>query len=421
MHIFSKSKILKIVLLSTILVAFLSPNLKLIVYAETPQERLEALQREIEKIKNQRNDLQSRLNNNTYLINGYNSEVSKLQGEVAVFQKDIDQLALEIQSLETQIQILDTQIEEKQVEIKRSEDTIVDLDRESSLRIKNSYMNYRMYGSVDGSNQLLVMDDINSYFKDSQYKEIIQSGTNELMIKVAQLRNELNEKKKQLDTALNQVKKDKEIVDIKKSDLDKKKEDIQVKLATYYDQVNRLQIANSQSQNDIASLNDSEMKLSAKAELIKQEIMVSAVSSGQYVLAGTIIGFQGCTGYCFGEHLHFSTYYNGVAVNPCGQIKPGVGCGSDGNPLQPPLRGSVSYNSGFGWRSFDNAFHDGIDITGFPLGAPVYAAHDGYVTRGLDCYHRNLGYTSTCANYVRISQTNGSNSGYVTGYWHLRG
>lgn len=41
-----------------------------------------------------------------------------------------------------------------------------------------------------------------------------------------------------------------------------------------------------------------------------------AVTPGQYVEQGQIIGYVGSTGQSFGNHLHFEVYYNGVRVNP---------------------------------------------------------------------------------------------------------
>ena len=41
-----------------------------------------------------------------------------------------------------------------------------------------------------------------------------------------------------------------------------------------------------------------------------------AVSTGQYVTAGTVIGYEGATGNVTGPHLHFEVYQNGTRVDP---------------------------------------------------------------------------------------------------------
>jgi peptidoglycan hydrolase CwlO-like protein len=419
-------KNLKFILIFFVIFGLLIPNFSMYVKAETTQEKLDRLQAELNEIKTQKSDLQKQLNANTYTINGYSSQISKLQGEAALYQQDIAELRIEIEQSQINIAILDSQIDDTQKEITQSENTVVSLEQESNIRIKESYYNYRMYGETDAS-EIFDMNNINTYFKDSQYKEIIQSDTNHLMLQLAELKQKLQDEKASLNDKLVQVKKDKEIIDIKKVNLSQKKEDVDLKLAEYYRQINNLQATTSNQKNQINSLNNSEKELSAEYLLVMQQFMTTSITSGTFVRAGTIIGFEGNTGYVYplptasnptaGTHLHFSVYYNGVMVNPCNEIKPGSGCGSGNNPLEPPLRGNVILT-----QSFKGSAHDGIDIVATPVAnQPVYAAQDGYIERGIDCWHRDHGYaTNGCANFVRIHQNLGSTAGFVTGYWHLK-
>jgi murein DD-endopeptidase MepM/ murein hydrolase activator NlpD len=45
-----------------------------------------------------------------------------------------------------------------------------------------------------------------------------------------------------------------------------------------------------------------------------------AVGGGQSVSQGQVIGYVGCTGHCFGPHLHFEVRINGSAVDPLGYL-----------------------------------------------------------------------------------------------------
>ena len=105
-----------------------------------------------------------------------------------------------------------------------------------------------------------------------------------------------------------------------------------------------------------------------------------AVSTGDHVDKGQVMGYTGNTGEASGPnggyHLHFEidlAWSAAASMNPLGAE------GLDlGNPLQPmpPL----SPGGGFGWRTHNGAleFHHGLDYPA-PVGTSVYAALGGVV------------------------------------------
>ncbi len=382
------------------------------------QEQLTQLEAEIKAIQAEKNKIQSDINANQYIVAGYNSQLSKLYGEVMIYQKDIQELELQIKELEIGIQVLEQQIEEKRAEIKRTEGNIESLEVESQFRIKNSYMNYKLYSGETGNDNLFNIDNVNQYFKDSQYKEIIQSDTNDLLAELARLKQELRDKKQELDDKLVEMRKEKEVVDIKHNDLSKRKQELDAKMALYYAQINAAQAKINNSQQAVAVFSDQEAKKKAEAEYVKQQIFqnFTPIGSGQYVVAGTMIGRQGSTGWSTGPHLHFSVQNNGQYQDPCGYLPAGIVSGCGGGSLTAPITGEVYYTSGYGQRCFwwngqtTCHFHDGADLAGVPWNTPIFAAHDGYLFKGVDYYG---------ALYIVICQNTSCGQGLKTGYWHL--
>jgi peptidoglycan DL-endopeptidase CwlO len=45
-----------------------------------------------------------------------------------------------------------------------------------------------------------------------------------------------------------------------------------------------------------------------------------AVSAGQSVSQGDVIGYSGCTGHCFGPHVHFEVRVDGIPTDPLGYL-----------------------------------------------------------------------------------------------------
>ncbi len=401
--------------LNNIRIQYVAPGVSV---GQSLQEQLDDINRQIDEVKREKEGLQSQLDQNAYVINGYSSELSRLYGEADLYNKQIEELDLEIKQLELQIASLNKDIDKQKADITKTENTITGLEEESAERIRDNYFNFRLYRSTDDASTVFNLTNINTFFKTSQYKELIQSDTNDVMVELAELKQQLQDKKLELNNKLIEVNKSKEIVDVKKTDLAKKREEADVRITAYQKELNALQAQNNSNQSRLFQFNDDQAKLEAQASLVQQQIFNSYVPAddGQYVVAGTYMGKQGCTGLCTGAHLHFMVYINNQLQNPCGYLKDGIVDGCGGGYLDAPLQGNITFTSGFGNRCFwwgDSNycdFHTGIDIIGSPWNAPIFAAHDGYVHKFWDD-----GYG---AQYIILCQ-NRDCSGLKTGYWHL--
>ncbi|GAB4284200.1 MAG: hypothetical protein Kow0081_1270 [Candidatus Dojkabacteria bacterium] len=388
---------------------------------DTPEEQLRKIEEELKRIQDEKAKIQEQIESNSYVIEGYSAQASKLYAEVQVFQKDIDELNLQVIQLELAIGVLEENIDANIKEIEKTEKAIADLESETDSRIKGSYKEFRINanGSINGSN-IFNSESINKFFKDSQYIEIIQGDTNELLVEIAQLKDQLHESKAELEQQLLQIEKEKAEIEVKRSDLDKRKAELEVRMNQYYAEMNKLRNEINNANNAIAAFSKEEIEKKSLQEQLYQQIFnsFSPPTNGEFVAVGRPIGNQGCTGLCTGPHLHFSVQVNGAFQDPCGYLKPGpvAGCGW-GDRLEWPIRGTFYYTSAFGNRCFlwggSNYcdFHTGADFASPTAGAPIYAAHDGYLYRGVDPYG---------ANYVIICENGNCNQGLKTGYWHLQ-
>ncbi|MDQ7021014.1 MAG: hypothetical protein Q9M91_04190 [Candidatus Dojkabacteria bacterium] len=272
------------------------------------EQELRDIEAQRRALQLEQEEIQNKINENNYLIEGYNDQASSLWGEIQIFQKDIDILALEINEIEISIEALNGQIEKKLAKIEVSEGNISEMETESDKRIVSSYKNFRVYGHDLGSgSSFLNVDEVNDYFKDTKYRDIIQSDANQIINDLHDLREELRVKKADLEENLIEVKKERENIESRKLDLDTKKAEIQAKWSTYESEINNIANRNAENQNLLFVISQEDIDLNTRAERIREEIFntFTPPSDGEYVTAGRPIGTQGCTGLCTWSSLTF--------------------------------------------------------------------------------------------------------------------
>lgn len=418
----SKSKMVVAFVLSVIM---LTSPLGLIssVNAESLEEQLAAIEQELEYIRGLQNQLEDDILNQAQLQNRYYGEIGKLRAEKEELQLKLTELDLQIKELELSIEQLEELIVTKEAELAENEALLLEMETQTDKRINEGYMDFRTHrqNRVDIFN----VSDPNTYFKDSQYREIIQAKSNKIIEELAELKIQLNRDREDLREKQVQVKRDRATVEEKQTQLQKAEADLKKKIESYDDAIYQAQVNISNSQYNLEVYSDQESKRMAEAERIRQELFnqVNSIPNGKYVVAGTQIGNQGSTGWSTGPHLHFIVKKNGSYKNPCKFLTYKVSSSTEGScgwgsGLQWPLSGNFYYTSRYyGGGSDSRCFggschsHPAIDIAHTIWNAPVYAAHDGWLYKGVDQYG---------ALYIIICQDkNNCSNGLQTGYWHL--
>ncbi len=393
------------------------------------QEQLEQIQKDLENIRNKQKTLQGNISQQNQLASIYSGKLGELRGQVEELQLSIAEKEAEASEIEISSQILAEDIATLESTIEKLLLEVSTTETESSKILVNSYIDHRLYNKLSMS--IFDVTDVNSYFKDSQYREIIQEDNQTLLQRLHDDKIELERDRNELEEKSVTIRRNKSILEEQRSQLERAKADLESQMQSYSGAILAAQYTASQGLSQLQNAQDDEAMLEARAELLKQELFNSIryINSGKYVEAGTIIGFEGNTGISTGAHLHFMYKPNGNSgdyANPCSYL-PGrqlanAYCGT-GSPSLPvwPINGNVWLTSGF--RTSSRPTHSAIDLsTGG--GAYIYAAHSGWIQYGNDnaCsyYHGPYPCNGAGANYAIICENKDCGSGKMTGYWHLQ-
>jgi len=395
------------------------------VYATSLEDQLAQIERDLAAIVKSKQDLQANIDSQQNKIGQYSGEVGKLRAQTESLQIDISKLDLQIQEVTINIQILEQQIAEKQTDIKNNEEQASLLEDESASRIKDNYMNYRVHKS--GSVDFFTVKSANTYFKDSQYQEIIQDDTNKVLEQLANLKLQLEKDKADLEEKNVNIQRNKAMLDEQHSQLDRAQSDLQSKMNSYNMAIYNAQNNINGTASSINQLSAEEIQKQAQRDQIRQQLFNSYNPiTGQYVVAGTVIGYQGATGFAFGEHLHFYLQINGSLQDPCNYFPSSGGpvgsyagpCGGNGQ-IQWPYHGNFWYTNSF-WAAQNlpgqaPSYHFAVDLAHEVHGAPIYATQSGWICTSVDQY-------GAIYNVIYCpAEDNGCNGfhGFKTGYWHM--
>jgi peptidoglycan hydrolase CwlO-like protein len=394
-------------------------------FALTLQEQLDQVKAELKDIRNQKGTIKDQIANAQAQQNVYQSKAGQLRGEVESLQLDIAEQELEIKEFELGVKQIEEQIALKQAEVDTIQKELAGLEEVSYLRVDQGYKDFRTHrqNRVD----LFNVKDPNTYFKDSQYRQLIQTETNKVMQEVVDLKSQLLRDKQDLQDKQIAIRRDKAVVEEKQRQLEAAEEKLKSKIYSYNTAIFTAKNSIDSAKNVLSGFNKEEAKKQARAEYLRQQIFNSFVppKNGKYVEKGSYIGNQGSTGWSTGPHLHFMVQYNNTDRNPCNYLPAKVSSGEGscgwGSALAWPMSGNMYYTSRYyGGGSDSRCFsyngkwncssHRAIDVANSIWNAPVFAAHSGWLYKSVDQYG---------ALFVIICEQKSCNGGFETGYWHL--
>ena len=343
----------------------------------------------------------------------YNNLVVQTQGEIDKLELDVERTAVEIRILNRDVDQLLLQIDTVGQELNKTQEAL-------QKRVAISYKR-----STSSPLQLLLNgEEVNNLLRQIRYLKSTRERDLALLVDLSEKKLEFKDEQVELEAKREQVEEKREFIAQQQSQLAVEKQALaqqqgiqqqlyaesNAKIAEYTAVLDENRVYQASLDEQVSQL---VAKLTAETDL----------SQGDYVNAGSVIGYMGNTGCSTGAHLHFS-------INDGNKV-PGWGYfWGNVNPWSGYLSLSNEYIGGEngGWKYFyvlGNAMvlplqgqtvltqnhHQGMAIDLVSLdgaGAPVYAARGGNITQGVE---------SVCGGkYVLIQHPDG----LVTVYLHLQ-
>ncbi len=388
---------------------------------------LDALQKEIAQVKKQQQDIQQTIDSAKQQQNEYSGQIALVAAERNLIQKQIEEKELVIRELNLQIEILNNTINDTEKVIAKTETELIDLDVKATAQLSEMYLDQKTFNS--NLNLIFASGDVD-FVKKGLYQQTIQEDTNNSLRLLRDKEIRLNSDKEKLLTDRVSVDQDRLKLEEERSGLDGKRAELQRKIGQINSLLAETQKSISANESVYQSLDQKEKDLQTKLEAIQRSISDSAggIATGEYVIAGQIVGYEGNTGVSTGPHLHFVVRVNGGYVNPCNHLPAktlmgGTYCGTSQPTLTNwPMSQNAWFTSGF--RPPSRPSHNAIDLSRGG-GTAILATHNGWIRRGLNdnaCswYVGAFPCNGQGANGVIICEEKDCKTGIQTEYWHLQ-
>lgn len=358
--------------------------------AQTDQERLEKLGKEIEQYEQE--------------IQKLKSQATTLSNLIAQYDAQIRLTSLKISQTEEKILLLGGRIDQL-------ESSLNSLTRAFTGRVVQTYKMSRLHEPFI---MMITSPDLSTAFSNFRYLQRIQGADRDLLLRLENAQSAYQEEKVTQEEL--------------QKDLEEQKKVLGTQKAAKANLLEETKNDEKRYQQLLASARAEFEAIQAIIAGKGEETEVGKVSAGQRV--ASII--QGASCNSSGAHLHFIVSQGGNTQNPFNHLKgidyencSGSSCGSgDGDPFNPsgswdwPMNPKIKFTQGYGatwavqntWVGRVYSFHNGVDFNS-NSSSEVKAVSSGTLYRG------SYGGSGGCRlRYVRVDH---DDSGLDTYYLHI--
>ncbi|MCA9308442.1 MAG: peptidoglycan DD-metalloendopeptidase family protein [Patescibacteria group bacterium] len=385
---------------------------------ESTDDKVDDLEKEIQKYESKIKDLQSQAKT-------LSNEIAYADSQIALTELRIQNTIAEIVKKEKQIERLGGEIDNLEERIDKVSSSI---DRQQV--VLNERLRARYKSNEDSSFVFLFgSSTFNGLLQKTKYLKVMEEQDNKLLVQLAKTKDAFKlqkdlfeEKKDQAEDLVASIEQEKVNLESQRNALNDQKSSKARLLDLTQNDENKYQNLLAEAQKELN-------QISGAVEALRG-------TAPRRVKKGEFIGYQGNTGYSFGDHLHFGVYkyssfdditagnwYYSNYVDPKSKLEEknvywDTGCESSGTRATGkgswdwPMK-DFDITQGFGHTCYSDAYYNGMvhpayDMAG-PYGSKIYAVEDGDAFFCRNCLGGG-------GNGVFIFH----DKGYMTVYWHMQ-
>ena len=326
-------------------------------------------------------------------------------------QKEVDSIESQIANVDYQISSVSSAIYDSEIKLVETNNQIDALNKEIQLlednlasdqkKIDNLVASWYMEGDSSGVfNALISSNSLSEVITRQEYYDSVKRQIEDSIDKINKLKAEVELKKSEQENNKINLQKYKDSQEAQKLQLDQQKN---VKDRLLNDTENM--VAELKAEEKEALKKEAEIEAKVNAEINKRSKQwVNLKGTGQRVSAGERIGSMGNTGNSFGAHLHFEVRdADGNRYNPRNYLGSSMVWPTDSRRVTQEYGSATCDYCGY-------SFHTGMDIgattPGVP-GDPIYSAANGEIV--MKQWYGGYGYAVVVMH----------DSGIFTLYGHL--